>query len=121
MPKVIDHPTEIKAHGSIPKIIQEFVGRVNTSNEDVSVARMESPSGWKEPGQTPDFDEYTVMLSGTLRVETKEATVDLHAGQAFIAEKGTWVRYSSPHADGAQYIAVCIPAFSPETVHRDEE
>ena len=119
MPEFIDSPTIIEAPGNIPKIIQEFVGRVNTGNQEISVAKMESPSGWKEPGQTPEFDEYTVVLKGSLFVETKGNTFKVNAGQAITVQKGEWVRYSTP--GGAEYIAVCTPAFTPDTVHRDEE
>lgn len=119
MPEFIDSPTIIEAPGNIPKIIQEFVGCVNTGNQGISVAKMESPSGWKEPGQTPEFDEYTVVLKGTLFVETKGNTFKVNAGQAITVQKGEWVRYSTP--GGAEYIAVCTPAFTPDTVHRDEE
>ncbi len=121
MAKLIPSPTTIEAAGNKPKLIEEFVGRVNSSTGDVSVARMKSPGGWVEPGQTPDFDEYTIVLAGTLRVETKDGVLDVAAGQAVIAPKGEWVRYSSPDAGGAEYVAVCVPAFSPETVHRDED
>jgi mannose-6-phosphate isomerase-like protein (cupin superfamily) len=120
MPRLIEAPTRIHAHGEPPKVIEEFVGRVNTQTTALSVARMVSPSGWSEPGQTPEFAEYTVVLRGTLRVETRERIFDVEAGQALITELGEWVRYSSPGADGAEYVAVCLPAFSPTTVHRDE-
>ena len=113
----IEKPTIVKAHGDIPKIIKEFVGRANTDDKNISIAKMESPFGWSEPGQTPDFDEYTIVLKGTVKVETKEKTFEVNAGSAFYTSKGTWVRYSTPN--GAEYIAVCVPAFSPETVHRD--
>ena len=119
MPEFIDSPTIIEAPGNIPKIIKEFVGCVNTGNREISIAKMESPSGWKEPGQTPEFDEYTVVLKGSLFVETKGNTFKVNAGQAITVQKGEWVRYSTP--GGAEYIAVCIPAFTPNTVHRDEE
>ncbi len=120
MARLIESPTKIEAHGNKPKVIEEFVGRVNSGTDEVSVARMQSPEGWQEPGQTPQFDEYTVVIAGTLRVETSDATLDVAAGQAVVAPKGEWVRYSSPHDGGAEYVAVCVPAFSPETVHRDE-
>ena len=120
MPTFIEKPTRIEAAGNKPKLIEEYVGRVNSRTEGVSVARMRSPGGWQEPGQTPDFDEYTVVLRGTLRVETREKTYDVAAGQGIITHKGEWVRYSTPDAEGAEYIAVCLPAFSPATVHRDE-
>ena len=119
MPRHIARPTKIEAVGTPPKTIEEFVGRVNTGTSDVSVARMVSPSGWREPGQTPEFDEYTVVLKGMLRVETRSETIDVHAGEAIITAGGEWVRYSTPGAEGAEYVAVCLPAFSPATVHRD--
>ena len=118
MPTHIQNPTIIAAAGNKPKIIEEFVGRVNSQTDAVSVAKMTSPAGWVEPGQTPQFDEYTVVLRGTLRVETKDGTIDVAAGQAIITHRGEWIRYSTPK--GAEYIAVCLPAFSPDTVHRDE-
>ncbi|HKO54673.1 MAG TPA: cupin [Thermoanaerobaculia bacterium] len=119
MPTLIAKPSVVQAAGNKPKIIEEFVGRVNSQTAGVSVARMKSPSGWVEPGQTPDFDEYTLVLRGTLRVTTREGGVDVHAGQAVITHKGEWVQYSTPGAEGAEYVAVCLPAFSPDTVHRD--
>jgi mannose-6-phosphate isomerase-like protein (cupin superfamily) len=119
MAKLIESPTRIEAHGLPPKIIEEFVGRVNSQTDGVSIARMRSPSGWSEPGQTPEFDEYSIVLRGTLRVETREGTLDVLAGQAVITRRGEWVRYSTPGAEGAEYLAVCMPAFSPQTVHRD--
>jgi quercetin dioxygenase-like cupin family protein len=119
MAKLITQPSIIKAAGNKPKIIEEFIGRVNSETAAVSVARMTSPAGWIEPGQTPEFDEYTIVLRGMLRVETREAVIDVHAGQVVITEKGQWVRYSTPDEGGAEYIAVCLPAFSPSTVHRD--
>jgi len=115
----IDVPRVIQAAGNKPKRIEEFVGRVASGTGSVSVARMRSPSGWVEPGQTPEFDEYTIVLAGMLRVSTQDGQLDVHAGQAVITPKGTWVQYSTPSPDGAEYIAVCLPAFSPETVHRD--
>jgi mannose-6-phosphate isomerase-like protein (cupin superfamily) len=120
MAQPIAKPTIVAAAGNLPKKIAEFIGRVNSGTGSVSVAQMTSPAGWQEPGQTPDFDEYTVVLRGSLRVETRSGAVDVAAGQAIIAPKGEWVRYSSPEAAGAEYIAVCMPAFSPDTVHRDE-
>ena len=120
MTKHINQPTRINAVGEPPKTIEEFIGRVNTGNEQVSIARMKSPCGWSEPGQMPEFDEYTVVLKGTLHVDTKTESLDIAAGQAFIASAGSWVRYSTPAPEGAEYIAVCIPAFSPDTVHRDD-
>ncbi len=119
MPTLIPLPTIIQAAGNKPKRIEEFVGRGNSKTEGVSIARMTSPSGWVEPGQTPAFDEYTLVLNGMLRVESRSGTIDVAAGQAIIAHKGEWIRYSTPGPDGAQYIAVCLPAFSPDTVHRD--
>ena len=118
MPRLIAKPTQIEAAGEPPKIIREYVGRVNSGTSAVSIAHMKSPSGWSEPKQTPQFDEYTVVLSGMLRVDYEGGSVDVNAGQAVIAERGKWVRYSSPGKDGAEYIAVCLPAFSPDTVHR---
>jgi quercetin dioxygenase-like cupin family protein len=116
----IEAPTKIKAAGNKPKIIEEFFGRINSQHEGVSVARMISPGGWLEPGQTPEFDEYTVVLKGTLNVETKEQVFEVHAGQAIMTSAGEWVRYSTPDDAGAEYVAVCLPAFSMETVHRDD-
>ncbi|MCP5115498.1 MAG: cupin [bacterium] len=119
MPKLIETPNRIEAAGNKPKLIEEYVGRVNSATEAVSIARMRSPAGWREPGQTPEFDEFTVVLKGTLRVEHRDGMLDVHAGQAVIAAKGEWIRYSTPAVDGAEYIAVCLPAFSAETVRRD--
>jgi mannose-6-phosphate isomerase-like protein (cupin superfamily) len=121
MAKRIAAPTLIRAAGNIPKEIKEYIGKVNSSTRNVSIAHMNSPEGWVEPGQTPEFDEYSLVLSGTLRVETETDTLDIEAGQAVIVSKGEWVRYSTPAKGGAQYIAVCLPAFSPETVHHDKE
>ena len=118
MARLIDRPTLIEAAGTKPKRIEEFVGRVNSGTAAVSVARMVSPAGWREPGQTPEFDEYTVVLAGALEVETKTGTLAVRAGQAVIVPAGEWVRYATP--DGAEYLAVCLPAFSPSNVHRDE-
>jgi len=120
MPVLISKPTEIKAVGNMPKLIREYIGRVNSKTDAVSIAHMISPSGWEEPGQTPEFDEYTVVLKGTLRVNHREGFLDVAAGQAVITKKGEWVKYSSPAPDEAEYIAVCLPAFSPVTVHRDK-
>jgi mannose-6-phosphate isomerase-like protein (cupin superfamily) len=117
--KYIQKPTVIRAAGSPPKQIEEFIGRMNSRTSEVSVARMTSPTGWSEPGQTPQFNEYTVVLKGTLRVKLKDKEMDVTAGQAIIMEAGEWVQYSTPHDGGAEYIAVCLPAFSPETVYRD--
>jgi len=120
MVKLISAPTVIPAAGRPPKIIEEFFGRVNSATSQVSIAKMTSPSGWREPGQTPEFDEYTVVLCGELQVETRSATHTVPAGQAILVNAGEWVRYSTPGEEGAEYIAVCLPAFSPQTVHRDE-
>jgi len=117
---LIEKPTRIEAAGHPPKTIEEFVGRVNSKTAAASIARMTSPSGWLEPGQTPEFDEYSVVLRGTLRVTTKTGAFDVRAGQAVLVPRGEWVQYSTPGADGAEYVAVCIPAFSPESVHRDK-
>lgn len=119
MAQLIQRPTRVQAAGNKPKLIDEFIGLVNTGTREVSLARMQSPSGWQEPGQAPDFDEYTLVLRGMLRVETKTGSMDVHAGQAVITTKGEWVRYGTPGPEGAEYIAVCLPAFSPSTVHRD--
>jgi Cupin domain. len=119
MPKIIEAPSIIKAAGNKPKIIEEYVGRVNTQNDDISIARMKSPEGWVEPGQTPEFEEYTLVLRGTLNVKTKEGDISLKEGQAVLIKGGEWVQYSSPEPGGAEYISVCLPAFSPITVHRD--
>lgn len=118
MPTHILSPTVIESAGNNPKRIEEFIGRVNTKTSALSIARMQSPAGWIEPGQTPEFDEYTLVLSGSLRVTTRRGIVDVRAGEAVMVEKGEWVQYSTPH--GAEYIAVCLPAFSLESVHRDE-
>lgn len=112
-------PTVLHAAGQPPKTIEEFVGRVNSNTEAVSIARMQSPHGWSEPGQTPQFDEYTVVLRGCLHVKTKSQEFDVHAGQAVVTRAGEWVQYSTPSPEGAEYIAVCLPAFSPSLVHRD--
>jgi len=120
MPKLLEQPTRIQAAGNKVKLIDEYVGRVNSQTAAVSVAHMRSPSGWQEPGQTPQFDEYTIVLKGLLRVEHKGGVLDVVAGQAVITEKGEWVRYSTPGEEGAEYIAVCVPAFSMDSVHRDE-
>jgi len=120
MPRHISQPTRIQAEGNKPKVIEEYIGRVNSGTSALSIARMVSPSGWVEPGQRPEFDEYTVVLKGALRIETGEGRVfEVGAGEAFIAAAGEWVQYSTPGAEGAEYIAVCLPAFSPDTVHRD--
>jgi quercetin dioxygenase-like cupin family protein len=122
MPTHIQQPSIVQAAGNKPKIIEEYVGRVNSATESVSVARMKSPSGWVEPGQTPEFDEYTVVLRGTLRVTSEGgSSIDVHAGQGVIAHAGEWVQYSTPGPEGAEYMAVCLPAFSMESVHRDAD
>ncbi len=120
MPTLIETPTRIEATGNKPKIIDEYVGRVNSRNEHISIAHMRSPGGWVEPGQAPEFDEYTVVLRGLLRVAYRGGVLDVRAGQAVLAHRGEWVQYSTPEADGAEYVAVCLPAFAPDTVHRDE-
>ena len=120
MPTFIAQPTRVEAAGNKPKLIDEYVGRVNSATSATSVAHMRSPGGWQEPGQTPEFDEFTVILRGTLRVEHRAGSMDVHAGQAVIAHRGEWVRYSTPEPEGAEYVAVCLPAFAMETVHRDE-
>jgi mannose-6-phosphate isomerase-like protein (cupin superfamily) len=119
MPTLIEKPTRIEAAGNKPKLIDEFIGHVNSGTAQLSVARMRSPGGWVEPGQTPEFDEYTVVLAGRLRVESKQGVLEVAAGQAVITRAGEWIRYSTPNPEGAEYIAVCLPAFSPQTVHRD--
>ena len=119
MPTLLSQPTRITAAGNKPKLIDEYIGRINSKNEAVSIAHMRSPGGWREPGQTPEFEEFTVVLKGMLRVEHRHGTIDVRAGQAVITHKGEWVRYSTPDAEGAEYVAVCLPAFSMETVHRD--
>jgi quercetin dioxygenase-like cupin family protein len=117
MPHLVESPVRVAAVGTPPKIIEEYVGRVNTHTDAVSIARMHSPPGWSEPGQRPEFDEYTLVLEGVLRVEHRGGTLEVAAGQAVVARAGEWVRYSTPH--GARYVAICLPAFSPDTVHRD--
>ncbi len=120
MIKIIQHPNTIQAAGNVPKKIEEYFGRVNSESSDISIARMQSPAGWEEPGQRPEFDEYTVVISGTLKVETEKDVFYIHAGQAIMVSKGEWIRYSSPETGGAHYIAICLPAFSPDTVNRDK-
>lgn len=120
MPTMIPGPSVIEAAGNKPKRIEEYVGRVNSGEERLSVARMKSPSGWVEPGQRPEFDEFTVVLAGELRVEHEGGTLTVPAGSAIHTRAGEWVRYSTPGPDGAEYVAVCLPAFSPGTVHRDD-
>jgi mannose-6-phosphate isomerase-like protein (cupin superfamily) len=118
MPTLIAAPTRVESAGNKPKLIDEYVGRVNSGEGRLSIAHMRSPAGWEEPAQTPEFDEYTVVLKGTLRVTHRGGAFDVRAGQAVFARRGEWVRYSTP--EGAEYVAVCLPAFSPQTVHRDE-
>ncbi|MGW9208433.1 cupin domain-containing protein [Embleya sp. NPDC055664] len=120
MPKFIEKPTVVEAAGNIPKTIREFVGRVNTGDEALSIAHMTSPGGWEEPGQRPEFDEYTVVLRGVLTVEHEGGTHEVAAGQGIHTAAGEWVRYSTRGEEGADYIAVCLPGFTPNTVHRDE-
>lgn len=120
MPRLVDHPTLVSAVGNKPKRIEEFAGRVTSGHETVSVARMISPEGWREPGQRPEFEEITVVLRGMLRVEHEQGTLDVREGQAVVATRGEWVRYSTPAPGGAEYVAICLPAFSPTTVHRDQ-
>jgi len=119
MPQLIATPTRVLAAGNKPKSIDEYVGRVNSASSQLSIAHMRSPAGWEEPGQTPEFDEYTLVLHGMLRVTHRGGMLDVRAGQAVITRAGEWVRYSSPEPDGAEYVAICTPAFSPDTVHRD--
>jgi mannose-6-phosphate isomerase-like protein (cupin superfamily) len=120
-PVLVSKPARVAAAGTKPKLIDEYIGRVNTETQGLSVAHMRSPGGWVEPGQTPDFDEYTVVLRGTLRVESQQGVLDVQAGQAVLTPKGEWVRYSTPEPDGAEYIAVCHPAFTLDGAHRDQE
>lgn len=119
MPTLISQPTRIQAAGNEPKLIEEYIGRINSRTSAVSVAHMRSPQGWVEPGQTPDFDEFTIVLTGVLHVSHRDGLFEVHAGQAVVAHAGEWVQYSTPSPDGAEYIAICLPAFSMETVHRD--
>ena len=119
MPKLIKSPSVVEAAGNKTKIIREYIGRINSSTQKVSIAKMTSPAGWEEPGQTPEFDEYTLVLNGMLKVETKEKVFTVNEGHAIITYAGEWIRYSTPNPGGAEYIAICLPAFSPETVHRD--
>lgn len=119
MARPVNKPTIVAAAGEPPKIIEKFIGRINSQSSAVSIAKMTSPSGWREPGQRPEFDEYTLVLNGELQVETREETQRITAGQAIIVSAGEWVRYSTPGPEGAHYISVCLPAFSPQTVHRD--
>lgn len=119
MPTLIEQPKRIEAAGNKPKLIDEYIGRVNSRTSAVSVAHMRSPEGWTEPGQKPEFDEFTIVLRGMLRVQHKNGALDVRAGQAVVANRGEWIQYSTPEPGGAEYIAVCLPAFSPDTVHRD--
>jgi mannose-6-phosphate isomerase-like protein (cupin superfamily) len=119
VPTLISAPSIVEAAGNKPKIISEFIGRVNSDNGDLSIAHMQSPGGWVEPGQTPEFDEYTLVIHGMIRVTHAEGTIDVRPGQAVIAHAGEWVQYSTPEAEGADYVSVCLPAFSPQLVHRD--
>ena len=121
MPTKLNSPTIIESVGNKPKIIQEYIGLVNSKTKDVSIAHMQSPGGWQEPGQRPDFDEYTIVLDGSLKVEKENNTLFVNKGEAIIAYAGEWVKYSTPDTKGAKYIAVCMPAFTPETVNRDEK
>jgi len=121
MPTLISQPTRIQAAGNKPKLVDEYIGRVNSKTSAASVAHMRSPQGWLEPGQTPEFEEFTIVLKGTLRVEHKGGSLDVQAGQAVVVHAGEWIRYSTPQEGGAEYIAVCLPAFSMETVHRDPQ
>ena len=118
-PILIARPSRVTAVGNKPKLIDEYVGRVNSGTATASVARMQSPSGWQEPGQRPDFDEFTVVVKGMLQVEYEGGSLEVRAGQAVVVNKGEWVRYSTPEPEGAEYFAICVPAFSPDTVHRD--
>jgi len=119
MPTLIPTPTRITAAGNKPKLIDEFIGRMNNGESRLSIARMRSPSGWVEPGQTPEFDEFTIVLKGSVRVAHKDGALDVAAGQAVFVQAGEWIQYSTPDPEGAEYIAVCLPAFSPQTVHRN--
>ena len=118
---LIQAPVSVRAAGNKPKVIEEFVGRVSSKTEAVSIARMRSPGGWSEPGQTPEFDEYTVVFKGHLRVKTRAGAMDVKAGQAVIVRRGEWVQYSTPAPEGAEYMAVCLPAFAPDIAHREAE
>jgi ethanolamine utilization protein EutQ len=119
-PTLVTQPSVVEAAGNKPKIIREFIGRVNSATQALSIAQMQSPGGWLEPGQTPDFDEYTLVLKGTVRVTHRDGHLDVQAGQTVLAHKGEWVQYSTPDAEGAEYVSVCVPAFSPDLVHRDD-
>jgi ethanolamine utilization protein EutQ len=119
-PTLISQPTRVQAAGNKPKLIDEYIGRVNSDTSAVSIAHMRSPGGWQEPGQTPDFDEFTVVIKGSIRVEYRGGSLDVRAGQAVITHRGEWIRFSTPEADGAEYFAICLPAFSLASAHRDE-
>jgi ethanolamine utilization protein EutQ len=119
MPTLIEKPARVQAAGAKPKLIDEYIGRVNSATAETSIAHMRSPGGWQEPGQTPEFDEFTIVLKGMLRVEHAHGVIEVRAGQAVVARRGEWIRYGTPEPEGAEYIAVCMPAFSPDTVHRD--
>ena len=119
MPRLLDSPTTVEAAGTPPKQIAEYIGRIATNHKHISVARMKSPGGWREPGQRPEFDEISLVLSGTLRVEHEAGQLDVRAGQAVIVVRGEWVRYSTPDPEGAEYVAICLPAFSEDSAHRD--
>ena len=119
-PTLIQRPTRVQAAGNKPKLIDEYIGRVNSATSAISIAHMRSPGGWQEPGQTPEFDEFTVVIKGSIRIEYTGGWLDVRAGQAVIAHRGQWVRYSTPEPEGAEYFAICLPAFSMQTVHRDE-
>jgi quercetin dioxygenase-like cupin family protein len=121
MPTHIKSSTKVKSAGNKPKVIEEFIGRVNSKTENLSIARMQSPAGWQEPAQVPEFDEYTIVLKGLLRVETKDKTYDVKAGEAIITYNGEWIKYSTPTDEGAEYLAICVPAFSPDAVHRENQ
>jgi mannose-6-phosphate isomerase-like protein (cupin superfamily) len=121
MPTLIPKPARIKSAGNKPKLIDEYIGGVNSRHHPISIAHMRSPGGWVEPGQTPEFDEFTIVLKGMVRVASRDGTIDAAAGQAIIAHAGEWVQYSTPNPEGAEYLAVCLPAFSPGTVHRDSD
>ena len=120
MPMIINKPSIIEAAGNKPKIIEEYIGRVNSKTSSVSIAKMTSPEGWTEPGQKPEFDEYTIVLKGKINVKVDDKNYEVEAGQAIITHAGEWVQYSTPEPGGAEYVAVCLPAFSPDIVHRDE-
>jgi ethanolamine utilization protein EutQ len=120
MPTLVAQPTRISAAGNKPKLIDEYIGRINSKTEGVSIAHMRSPQGWEEPAQTPEFDEFTLVLKGMVRVRHKHGQIDVAAGQAVIAHRGEWIKYSTPAEGGAEYIAVCLPAFSMDAVHRDQ-